>query len=221
MRLRSGTAGNAGAKFSDFGYATLIQRSEGDSELAVCLWSRPEIPRRHLVKLFADASEAVRARFVEANRNRADLIRDMAAAASERFQAEGRERSETYKAAHATVQALHDAGELSEERLAAFARADQFDETAIALSFMMDLPIGMIERTLVQEQTDQVLIMSRALGLSWNTVKALLRLAAEPKGISPGELEQLHLRFTRLAAGTASTAIQFYRLRERTAAPAR
>jgi uncharacterized protein (DUF2336 family) len=39
------TAANAGARFSDFGCSTLVTRSESDSELALLVWVRPEIPR--------------------------------------------------------------------------------------------------------------------------------------------------------------------------------
>ena len=34
-------AANAGARFSEFGYSTLVTRSENDTELALLVWSRP------------------------------------------------------------------------------------------------------------------------------------------------------------------------------------
>jgi len=71
------TAGNVGARFSEHGYATLVERSQSDDDLAVCVWSRKEIPRQHLLRLFADASESVSARLKAADRAKADLIRDM------------------------------------------------------------------------------------------------------------------------------------------------
>ncbi len=54
------TAANSGARFSEFGYSKLITRAGADDELALTVWSRPEIPREHLLTLFATASEAVR-----------------------------------------------------------------------------------------------------------------------------------------------------------------
>ena len=57
------TASNAGARFSDFGYSTLVTRSETDTELALLVWSRPEIPREYLLTLFETASETVRQKF--------------------------------------------------------------------------------------------------------------------------------------------------------------
>ncbi len=55
-------AGNPGASFSEFEYCWLVWRSTSDDDLAACTWSRSEIPRRHLPKLFADASESVKGR---------------------------------------------------------------------------------------------------------------------------------------------------------------
>jgi uncharacterized protein (DUF2336 family) len=60
QQVAQSTAENPGAKFSEFGYSTLVKRSEADTELAMRVWARPEIPRQNLLKLFHDASEAVR-----------------------------------------------------------------------------------------------------------------------------------------------------------------
>jgi len=59
QRVAQSTAENPGARFSEFGYSTLVKRSEDDPELALRMLSRREIPRQHMLKLFADASEAV------------------------------------------------------------------------------------------------------------------------------------------------------------------
>ena len=69
------TAANAGARFSDFGCSTLVTRSESDSELALLVWARPEIPREYLLTLFETASETVRQKFETADRGKADLVR--------------------------------------------------------------------------------------------------------------------------------------------------
>ena len=65
------TAQNPGARFSDFGYSTLVQRSQGDDDLAITVWSRPEIPRQHQLQLFDQASEAVRSKLEAADPRKA------------------------------------------------------------------------------------------------------------------------------------------------------
>lgn len=79
------TAGNPGAEFSEFGYSTLIRRSRDDNKLALCIWSRTEIPRQHLLKLFAEASESVRLTLEATDRRKAALIREIVAQASNKI----------------------------------------------------------------------------------------------------------------------------------------
>lgn len=218
QQVAQSTAENPGAKFSEFGYSTLVKRSEDDPELAMRVWARPEIPRQNLLKLFHDASEAVRVKLEAADRRKAGLLRAMIAQASNQFQTEARERSAAFAAAQAYVQSLHDAGTLTPTQLESFARDGKFDETTIALSMMCDLSIGLVERAMVEDRSEQILVLAKAIGLSWVTAKTLLLTQAATKGSSTYELDQCRVKFAKLKAETAKMAIQFYRLRERAAA---
>jgi len=209
------TATNSGARFSEHGYSTLVSRSETDSELALAVWARPEIPREHLLRLFATASEAVRSKLEAADRGKAVLIGDMVKQASEQIQEQARNLSADFAAAQAKVQALHAAGALTEGQLREFAKSAQFDEAAVALSLLSKFPIGTIERVLVHDSSDQLLLLAKSTGLSWNTTKAILSMPVEGRNRSPYELEEYSARFARLKPETARTAIHFYRLRER------
>jgi uncharacterized protein (DUF2336 family) len=213
-------AENQGARFSPFGYSTLVQRAHGDSDLALAIWVRPEIPRQHLLELFAEASEAVRLNLETADRDRGGSLQGVIARASTRLQAGMREGSPAYVAARARVLALHASGQLDEAALAGFTCEGRFDETTVALSLMLDLPIGMIERAIVNRKTEQLLVLAKAIGLGWNSAKALLLLRAGGKGSSTPEIEQCCETFARLQQDTAKKAIQFYRLRERAASSA-
>jgi uncharacterized protein (DUF2336 family) len=211
------TAANSGAQFSRFGYSKLISRSETNDELALTVWSRPEISHEHLLALFETASEAVRLKLEAADRRKATLVRDMVKRASDNIQAQARERSPEFLAAQAKVQSLHQAGALTEDRLREFARGGGFDETAVALSLLSDLPIGAIERALVLDHSDQVLVLAKSIGLSWDTTKAILlvRSSDNTKHSSAHQFEQWFANFKKLKQKTARTAIQFYRLQER------
>ena len=94
------TAGNPGAAFSEFGYSTLVRRSQNDDKLAQCVWSRMEIPRQHLLRLFAEASESVRLTLEATDRRKTELIREMVAQASNEIQSQAREKSTGYAAAY-------------------------------------------------------------------------------------------------------------------------
>ena len=87
----------------------------------------------------------------------------------------------------------------------------------IALSLMAGLSIGMIERAIANQRTEQILVLAKAIGLGWDTAKAVLLLQAGANGTSGPELDQCCETFARLRQDTAQKAIRFYRLRERAA----
>jgi uncharacterized protein (DUF2336 family) len=209
------TAENAGARFSELGYSTLVERAQGDGDLALAVWVRPDIPRQHLLQLFAQASESVREKLSAADRARAGALQDVIAQASDQIQTDVREGSASYQTARARVLALHQSGRLDEAHLARFARAGRFDDTTIALAIMTDLPIGVVERAVVNRRTEQLLVLTKAIGLGWETAKAILLLQAGVGGSSTHEIDQCCASFARLQQDTAKKAIRFYRLRER------
>jgi uncharacterized protein (DUF2336 family) len=213
------TARNVSAKFSDFGYSTLVKRSRDDDGLALSVWARPEIPRQHMLQLFERASEAVRAKLETADPRKAGLIRSLVVNASEKIQADARNVVAGYGDKRAQIEALHAAGRLK-AALAEFARARQFDETAIALSIMSDLPTGLIERALISERTEQLLVLAKAIGLTWETTRDILLLKGGAGSRPSDELDQCSATFARLQLATAKQAIGFYRLREQAAASA-
>ncbi|HEY1542226.1 MAG TPA: DUF2336 domain-containing protein [Xanthobacteraceae bacterium] len=210
--------GNGGAKFSEFGYMTLVSRAEKDGELALAISVRPEIPREHLLALFAQASESVRQKLEAAGGGNGGVLQGVIAQASIRIQKGMREASPVYANARARVLALRQGGKLDETALLGFAGDARFDETSIALSLMADLPIGMIERAIANRKAEQVLVLAKAIGVGWECTKALLLLQAGVNGTSTPELDQCCATFTRLQQDTAKKALQFYRLRERAAA---
>jgi uncharacterized protein (DUF2336 family) len=208
-------AGNRGAKFSAFGTSTLVERAKENGALALCVWSRPDIPRHDLVKLFAQASEIVRSRLEAADPRRAALIRTAVAEASDEILATARAGSDEHAQALAHVRSLHSFGLLDEARLQEFASARDFDKTAVALSLICDLPIGLIERVLAQNEPEQLLVFAKASDLSWETAKEIITLQAGRGGVTRERLNQCFASFFRLQPKTARTALQFYRLREK------
>lgn len=167
--------------------------------------------------MFARASEAVRAKFEFADPRKAATIRGMVAHASDQIQTKTRNTDARYAAACTQVEALKAAGRLDEGQLATFARAGNFDAAAVALSLMTDLPIGLVERAIVNHRPEQVFVLTKAIGLTWETTEAILRLQAGSGGGSRHDLEQGRAAFTRLQATTAAKALSFYRLREKAA----
>ncbi len=209
------TAKNPGAKFSDFGHTTLVTRSREDGELALRVWSRSDIPRQHLLSLFAAASEDVQRQLETADRQKVQLYRYLVAQAKSQIQTTMRENSSSYAQARPQVEALHRAGGLNGESLASFAKAEKFDEVTIALSLLCDLPVGHVERAIVHHRADHLMVLAKAIGLSWETTRAILQMRGPAKSVSATEMESNGLSFAKLQQKTAVSAMHFYRLRAR------
>ncbi len=202
-------AGNPGARFSDKGYTTLTTRSEGDDELAASVGLRHDIPRHHLLRLLTKASQAVRRKLEAASPSLAVAIQDAVSEAATTMLKEASAGSRDYAPAQARIEALRAGGELGENEVVAFAKANQFEEVTAALAALCDLPIEVVDQAMTKDQPDAVLIMVKALGMSRETARAVLRLRAGERGISPGELEQCLESFARLSSTIARQIIKF------------
>ncbi|NVO16564.1 MAG: DUF2336 domain-containing protein [Rhodoplanes sp.] len=209
------TVANAGVRFSERGHGMLVERSKDDDLMAVGVFVRQDIPRQHLLRLFDVASENVRRTLQSVDGPSAKLLREMLSDVSERVQASVRRLSGDYTEARRAVEGLRRFGALDEAKVREFAATGRFDETTVALSVMADLPVEACERAMVQPRPELVILLAKAVGLSWNTTKAILRLRAGGTADDPGS-DQL-AAFTKLRPETARKAVQFLRLRGRVA----
>ncbi|HTV31410.1 MAG TPA: DUF2336 domain-containing protein [Xanthobacteraceae bacterium] len=201
-------AKNASAKFSEVGYVRLIKRSDGDEELARSVGARPEIPRHHFLKLLTTASKAVRLALEAAHPEHASEIKRAVAEAATEIQTKAAATSRNYAAAQALIEAMRTLGRLGETDVEAFARARKFEETTAALAALSGLPIDLIERAMVQDREEAILIAIKAIGLSWPTARAVLLLRAGQRGMSSHALEQSLVAFNRLKRETAQEVIE-------------
>jgi uncharacterized protein (DUF2336 family) len=209
------TAGNPGASFSESGLAALVRQSGDDGDLALCIWSRSDIPRRHLLRLFDEASDATRKMFELNDPRKAELINSVLTEAVDRVQSKARAGSREYSDASAHVRSLQAAGKLDAAQLLALVKEGDFDRIAGALSIMCDVPVGLAERALFQTGSEQILILAKAIGLPWEAAEALLLVRADATDGSRERLDRCLASYSRLQPKTAQTALQFYRLREK------
>jgi hypothetical protein len=70
-----------------------------------------------------------------------------------------------------------------------------------------------VERALLDDSPDMVLILSRAAQCSWTTAKAILLMQAADRGIAAQDLDRALKSFQRLGTDTAKRVLEFYRLR--------
>jgi len=211
-------AENRGARFSAAGYANLVRRSDGDDRLTVLVGTRPEIPRHHFLKLLSIASDRVRSRLEATNPQAADEIQRVVAQVANRIKARVICHSREYAQARALVEPLHANGRLGEPELESFAQAGRFEATVVALALLCEVPIEVVERAILQERSELLLILMKAIGLSWSTVKAVLSLRSRECDIPGHELEQNLASFERLKVATAQQVLKFQRARAKCAA---
>ena len=207
------TSSNTGSRFSAAGFSALVEKAVADDGLTLCLWSRPDIPRQDMVRLFRNASEGLRLQLEAANPRHADQIRSAVAIASERIQAMARSGSADYRDASASLPDLHARGLLNEALLRDLVNEAKFDQVAVALSLICNLPIDLVERTVAQGRGEQMMLMAKAVELSWPTARALIEFQSASK-LPQMEVDQYFASYTRMQVKTAQMALQFYRLRD-------
>jgi len=208
-------ASNSGAKFSGVGFATLVRRSEGDDRLAACLGKRPDIPAHLLRKLLATASEAVRTKLQAESPSARQEIDQVVADITERLQATIAGASARLQSAQATVEELHAAGRLNAATLETFANSGNFEESMAALALLGDLPVDFVQRAMRDKRGEMLLIIAKAIGLSWPVTKRVLRLQAAEGRLPCDHVEHCLAVFDRLKRPTARRILDFYRARSR------
>src|SRR5579863_984306 len=208
------TAANAGALFSQGGYSTLVKRAGKDSVLTLTVGQRDDLPDQMLKALLAGSAEIIRRRLFEAVKpaRQAAIARAMheISGAAERVES-GRD----FAPAQRTILSLYRAGDLNEAALLGFAKACRYEESVAALSAMSGMQIATLDRLMAGDRHDPFLILGKAIGLKWSTVRALILLRIGPaRTPSPMDIENLRSNFMRLMPSTAERVVNFWRVRQ-------
>ena len=211
-------AANNGTRFSAFGFLHLVRRSEDDCILAEHLGLRRDIPRPLFQQLISKASDEVKRKLQQERPEMGSQIQTVVTDVTGMIHAKFGPASKNYFAAKRTVGKLHQYGSLNEEKIFEFAYSLKFDETAVALSLLCAVPINVVERAIVDENREAILILAKALDLSWNTTMALLFLGAVNYRITARDLEDLKSDFDGLKVGTSKQVLSVYQSRKETAA---
>lgn len=201
-------ATNAGARVSEKGYEALVDLAAGDPHLAEFVVQRQDIPPRHFRTLIAMAPEPVQQRLASTNPRLAERIRQAIAEAQEAAQPVQRD----YTRAKETVDALAKTEMLDDDTVHDFAKAEQFEESVVALAVLTGLTIEPTARLLTSEPVSTLLIAARSAELTWPTAKALMLLRTAGHS-SPQDIEDARMNFVRLNPVTAKQGLKFYKQR--------
>jgi uncharacterized protein (DUF2336 family) len=210
------TVNNPGAEFSERGFTRLVNRAEGDDNLATCIGLRPNMPRHLYLKLLAKASEKVRQRLEAANPEQAGEVPLAVREATQRAQSAPSAMSKQTEIAHALVKSLHEDGRLDEHRLTQFAEAGKFDETNAAIAALASVPVAIAENMMVETRAEGVMILAKVSGMSWTTVRSIINMRDALSGGEPTDLNACRETYERLRPSTAQQVLRFHRMQQTT-----
>jgi uncharacterized protein (DUF2336 family) len=206
------TAKNPGAIFSGKGFDTLVKRSRGDDALTFCVGMRPDLPPQLFAQLLAAASEKVSNKLVaERDHAPSDIHRVVGEVAS-RIQSEATTQPVSYATAQVLVESLHRAGLLNSAKLQQFASAGRFEEMVAALSLISNVPTAVIEQNMRDTRAESLLVLAKAMDLSWETTRSIMMLAAKRYRRSATGVDQAMSSYHRLRQSTAQQILDFHRL---------
>jgi uncharacterized protein (DUF2336 family) len=211
------TVGNRGARISNSGFSKLVQLSNTDEMLAIRVGGRQEIPLYLFRQLLMEASERVRTKLEAAQPAFSLQISEVVSEVADRLETEAVSQSRNNSAALAAVEKLRHSAELDDDSLMDAAQAGDENEVIAMLAVMCDLSIPFVEKTVTQQQTEVLLVMARAINLSWPTVKAILMLHKGKRAPSESRIAQLLASYERLKRQTTYEIMRFYRTREKQA----
>ena len=213
------TVNNPGAEFSERGFTRLVNRAEGDDNLATILGMRPTIPRHLYLKLIAKASATVRERLEAAHPRQAGEVPTAVREATRLARSAPAAITRETAIAHALVKSLYEDGRLDEFQVTAFAEAGKFDEANAALAALANVPVPIAENMMLETRAEGVMILAKVGGMSWSTVKAIINMRDSLSGLEPTDLGACKATYERLRSSTAQQVLRFHRMQQ-TASPA-
>lgn len=211
-------AENPGAVFSESTYEALVERSRGDDELGMAIGARTDLPRHHFLRLLQVASELVRRDLQAADPRNAGSIQKIVSQVARGIADETIATSDRYDDALLDTRQLHAAGKLGDPAILEFVKHGQIEHAVAALALLSRQEITEVEVVIRQERFEAILILMRALGLSWQTTKALLNIQAGIRGLSRSQVERALAVFERTDQATAQKVL-LIRRQSRTPAP--
>jgi hypothetical protein len=200
-------AKNAGAVFSDDGFARLAQRTLGDDELAEALGTRPDIPVDVLKAILSQAAETVRSRIL------ASVTPEMRSEI-ESVRGGGTLSSRDYGPARKRLLDKFGNSKPGEREVVELAINRQLEETLAALELLCGTPASIIEEFMTKIPAEALPVVCKAAGLSWTATQAVTSLCRQlGRPLSDGERRFASVNYSKLTKPTAEKLLRFWFVR--------
>ena len=204
---------NKGARFSLAGYGQLTNRARYDRKLTLALGERSDIPRQYFLKLLEAASATVRTKLEKANPQMVAEIRDTIDDVATTMQREVRDGSRAHSAAVREAKRRFNVRPITEASVHGPAHAQDFEKTVVALARLGVFSVDLVERALLDEGEDMVLLLAKAAGCSWTTARELLLMYVANRNLKADDLTMAFERYKKLSQQTARNIVAFYERR--------
>lgn len=199
-------ASNKSAKLTPRSLGLLATRAINDDALQFALGQRADVPDELLVTLSKAAQATLHRRSASKSPPPPVLPPRIQDETEFQLAAEIGARAEE-------MASLAAAGELNEAKLAAFAEAKDKARTICAMATLAKLSQHAARTVMTGLDRDAVVIVGRALGWSWPTVKKLVLLRPEEEH-APHMIERAKASYETLKSETAERVLQFIRVKE-------
>lgn len=208
VRVLSRLSGNAGARFSKEGFATLLRKSEGEDSILEALGLRTDLPHGLLLDVLARASDALRQKLMTiappAVRASIEKILSRLSVAVESV-------ARRELTARRVVQTANRAGSLNDTTLLQYASRHWHDEVSVALELMTGAKFEFVQRALASEVRESALIICKAAGLGWPVALAVLEL--NPAKLPASDLAVLEQSYSKLTVAVAQRTLRFWQVK--------
>jgi uncharacterized protein (DUF2336 family) len=202
--ISHGLAVNQTARFSRRGMGLLVTRSLSDDSLQSALGQRRDLP---------DELQANLAQAVHASARRRLIGKTSAAAITAAAPDAPAAHGLPLDAAALAIAEIQAAGKLTEDTICGFAKDGAVAETICAIAALAQISAKAAELALTGQDRDAIVVISRAMGWSWATVRALIGLRPEADRV-PHAIDRSRTNFENLSATTAQRVLQFIRARD-------
>jgi uncharacterized protein (DUF2336 family) len=213
-RVSHALAKNAGARFSESGYATLVESSEKDSALAETLGLRPDIPLKVLRELLSKAGAAVRIRLLKiAPPEMREKVEDAIKSVVEQIVVAPALVPVDYTESEAMVLAMNRAGRLGDQTINRFAIQGEYINIVAAISLLTSVKTDAIEPLIENPRPDGLIVACKAARLNWSTTSMILRNRPNCRPATKQEVEEGKEVFDALSLSSAQRTIRFWSAR--------
>ena len=209
-------AGNLGAKLSEGSFGNLVELASKDDMVAERLVQRTDIPPHLIHRMLMRATDSARKRLLAAAppETQPELQRILEKIASDIIDDSAPDADFAIVKQRITAPD----GKLTEKDLLGLAQGKKMRETVVGLSLLCNVPPTMVEELMQDERIEPILIMCKAGGFDWPTVRAVVQLRARSRE-GAGALTEICENYRKLQTPSARQVLTYWQSRSTARGP--